>query len=293
MKACYAIEIITPKKILLRGLWFGPKRPKQVLVWVHGLGSSMFSMQTLATNFVDTKTAVLMFNNRGHDKISRLARANEKKIKKTHLAGAAHEVFTDCVDDIQGAVNFAKRQGVKNMYLAGHSTGCQKAIYWASRNPPAGGGGRGVKGIILLGAVSDLAAGTKLQGKQKIARTAAVARSLVARGKRHQLLPPGLWHEVLDAQRFLSLYTPDGVEEIFSYTQPTKNARTLKSVRIPVLVLWAEKEEFSNQPAREVGEWFKKHTQKGKIIILPRTGHLFRGAERRVVREVRQWMKKH
>ena len=293
MKACYAIEIITPKKILLRGLWFGPKRPKQVLVWVHGLGSSMFSMQTLATNFVDTKTAVLMFNNRGHDKISRLARANEKKIRKTHLAGAAHEVFLDCVDDIQGAVNFAKRQGVKIIYLAGHSTGCQKAIYWASRNPPAGGGGRGVKGIILLAPISDWAAEMKRQGKRKIARTATVARSLVARGKRHQLLRPGLWHEVLDAQRFLSLYTPDSVEEIFSYGQPQKNPRVLKSVRIPILILWAGKDEFSDRSPKKIMAWFGKHLKRGRAVIVPRVGHSFHGAERQVAHTIRRWMKKH
>ena len=287
MRVCYAVEIITPKKYFLRGLWFGSKTPKRTVVWVHGLGSSMFSKLSTVEKLIDKETAVLMFNNRGHDKISRLARTNERKISKTHLAGAAHEIFTDCVDDIQGAVNFARRQGMKNVFLAGHSTGCQKSIYWASRTK----GGRGVKGIILLGPTSDWAGETMLQGRQKIRTVTAVARSLVRRGKKHELLPPGLWHEVLDAQRFLSLYTPNSVEEIFSYAQPTKNPRTLESVRIPILVLWAEKDEFSDQPPQEVAEWFGTHTQKGKIIVLPRTGHLFRGAEVRVARTIRQWMK--
>ena len=30
--------------------------------------------------------------------------------------GEAHEVFTDCVDDIQGAVNLAKQKGAKEIY---------------------------------------------------------------------------------------------------------------------------------------------------------------------------------
>ena len=286
MRQCYAIEIITPKKVLLRGLWFGPKKAKRAYVWVHGLGSSVFSMQSLATRLVDGKTAVLMFNNRGHDKVSRIAHVGERLTRKTHLGGAAHEVFSESVDDIQGAVNFAKRQGVTKIFLAGHSTGCQKSIYWASRTR-----GRGVQGVILLAPVSDWAAETKRVGTRKVARAAHAARSLIARRKKHQLLPAGLWHEVLDAQRFLSLYTPDSIEEIFPYAQRKKNPRVLKSVRRPILVLWAEKDEFSDRPAAKAARWFEKHLQKGKTVIIPRTGHLFRGAENRVARTIRRWMK--
>ena len=286
MTPCHVVGIATPKKIFLRGLWFGPKRPKRVIIWVHGLGSSMFSKLSIVEKLVDPKTAVLVFNNRGHDKVSRLARADEKKIGKTHLAGAAHEVFTDCVDDIQGAVNFAKRQGAKETFLIGHSTGCQKSMYWASKKKD-----RAVKGIILLGPVSDWSAEMKLQGKRKLARAEKTARALLKRGKKHELLPLGVWHEVLDAQRFLSLYTPNSVEEIFTYAQPKKNPKVLRSVRVPVLVVWAEKEEFSDRPAGEAVAWFKKHLRKGKTVIIPRTGHLFRGAENRVALTIRRWMK--
>ena len=286
MTPCHVVGIVTPKRFFLRGLWFGPKRPKRVIIWVHGLGSSMFSKLSIVEKLVDPKTAVLVFNNRGHDKVSRLARADEKKIGKTHLAGAAHEVFTDCVDDIQGAVNFAKRQGAKETFLIGHSTGCQKSIYWASKKKD-----RAVKGIILLGPVSDWSTEMKLQGKRKLARAEGVARALLKRGKKHELLPPGVWHEILDAQRFLSLYTPDSIEEIFPYAQRKKNPRVLKSVRRPILVLWAEKDEFSDRPAEKAVAWFEKHLQKGKTVIIPRTGHLFRGAEKQVAGTIRRWMK--
>lgn len=286
MRQCYAIEIITPKKVLLRGLWFGPKKAKRAYVWVHGLGSSVFSMQSLATRLVDGKTAVLMFNNRGHDKVSRIAHVGERLTRKTHLGGAAHEVFSESVEDIQGAVNFAKRQGVKKIFLAGHSTGCQKSIYWASRTR-----GRGVQGIILLAPVSDWAAEMKRSGARKVARAMKAARALLKSGKKHELLPAGLWHEVLDAQRFLSLYTPDSIEEIFPYAQRKKNPRVLKSVRRPILVLWAEKDEFSDRPAEKAVAWFEKHLQKGKTVIIPRTGHLFRGAEKQVAGTIRRWMK--
>ena len=134
------VEIVTPKGVLLNGLWFGPAKPKCVVVWVHGLASSLWSRHSLIQKLIDANTAVLMFNNRGHDTISRVS--TEKK--RVGHAGGAHEVFTECVDDIDGAVKFAQKQGVKNVYLAGHSTGCQKSIYWAHKRAS-----KGVKGIML------------------------------------------------------------------------------------------------------------------------------------------------
>src|SRR3989344_3289855 len=103
MTPCFAIEIVTPKKVRLKGLWLGPKKTKRVIVWVHGIGSSMFSKLYTPEKLADSKTAVLVFNNRGHDKVSRIASTNETHIGATELGGGASEVFTECVDDIQGA----------------------------------------------------------------------------------------------------------------------------------------------------------------------------------------------
>ncbi len=288
MTPCFAVEIVTPKKVRLYGLWLGSKRPKRVVIWVHGLGSSMFSKLYLAEHLIDRETAVLVFNNRGHDKVSRLMRAGEKKIGKTSLAGAAHEVFTDCADDIQGAVTFAKRQGVKTIFLAGHSTGCQKSTYWAYKNA----GGRGVKGIILLAPMSDYAAAVVQHGKAKLARIASLARALVKRGKKHQLLPESIFAGADDAQRTLSLYSGEGAEEIFTYWDAQRNPIALKSVQTPLLVLLAEKDEYADRPAKNIAEWFGRHLrQTGRVKIIPKVTHGFKGGEKEVAREMRIFVK--
>lgn len=283
MTPCSVVEIPTRKGFRLRGLWFGPKRPKNTLVFVHGLGGSVFSMQSVVSKLADKHTAVLAFNNRGHDVVSTL---KHDKRKNLPAAGSAHEVFTECVDDIQGAINIARKQGCKNIFLAGHSTGCQKSMYWAHKKQ-----GRGIKGIILLAPVSDLAAETKRTGAKKIARAAKAAQALMRRGKKHALLPEGVWHEVLDAQRFLSLYSPEATEEIFSYMQPEKNSRILKSVRKPTLVLWAEKDEFgSSEPLKDITGWFSTNLHKGRIVIVSRVGHGFKKGEGKVVGEIRRFI---
>src|SRR3989344_5371271 len=129
VRPCHVVEIVTPKNVLLNGLWLGPKKPKRAIVWVHGLGSSMFSKLALAERLVDSQTAVIVFNNRGHDKVATISTASKRRIR----GGAAHEIFTDCADDIQGAINYAKKAGAKSVYLAGHSTGCPKSVYWGAK----------------------------------------------------------------------------------------------------------------------------------------------------------------
>lgn len=289
MRPCHAVEITTPKKFVLNGLWFGPKRPKRAIVFVHGLGGSVFSMGDTIAALADTTTAVLAFNNRGHDVVSGLKKAGPfKRVwNQRRYAGSAHEVFTDCIDDIQGAVNFARRTGVRSIYLAGHSTGCQKSVYWAHKK------GSGVKGVILLAPVSDYAGALHRHGKKKLERIASIARRMVREGKAHELLPRSLWpEEPDDAQRFLSLYTPESVEEIFPYVQEKRVPRLLRAVRIPTLVVWAGKDEYAERPAEEVVAWFGKHLRgKHRVVIIPRVPHRFTGGEKALAGAIRDFMK--
>ena len=247
----------------------------------------MFSKLDIAKGLTDTRTAVLVFNNRGHDKVSRVAYTNEKKVGKTELGGGASEIFTDCIDDIQGAINFARRYGAREIYLVGHSTGCQKSVYWASRKR-----GRGVKGIILLAPISDWAAETHLHGTKKVLQATKVAERMVHNKRAREFLPSELWHELLDAQRFLSLYDPNSVEEIFSYAQPRKHPRVFKSVHVPVLAIFAENDEFADRPVHALASWFQTNTQskRFKTAIIPGVYHGFKGAEKRVTREIKKFI---
>lgn len=287
MRPCNVVEIVTPKKFVLRGLWFGPKKPNRAIVWVHGLTGSVFGESGRISRLVNNDTAVFTFNNRGHDSVTRVSKLLKRGKKKSVLAGAAHESFTDCIDDIEGAINLVKKQKVKHIYLAGHSTGCQKSIYWASKK------GRGIRGIILLAPVSDYAGAAKRHGKRKIERAAAFARKLVRQGKPHELLPASVWSEELnDAQRFLSLYSSDSVEEIFCYAQPRKDPKTLKKVNIPILALWAGKDEFADRKPQAIKMWFQKHMvdKSFKFTTIPGVSHSFKGGEKLVAGIIRLWI---
>src|SRR3989344_1989253 len=239
LKPCFLVDIVTPKRFKLNGLWFGKAKPKRVIILVHGLSGSAF-WTSLAEALVDRHTAVVTFSNRGHNKVAKLYRLdNTKKGYHSVTAGQAHEVFTDCVDDIQGVIDFVRGAGVRDIYLAGHSTGCQKSVYYASRK----GNQKKIKGLILLAPLSDYAGAVKSDTGGRLWRATKVARGLVKRGKGHDLLLASVALGPIDAQRFLSLYTPDSAEEIFTYAQPKKNPKAFKSIQLPILTVFAEDDE--------------------------------------------------
>ena len=288
MRPAHIIEIVTPKKFILNGLWFGPTKPKRAIILVHGLTSSAFSMSGVVDALVDTQTAVITFNNRGFESVASVKQRISKKDRKWHLAGSAHEVFTDCVDDLQGAINLVRKAGVKDIYLAGHSTGCQKSIYWASKT-----GGKGVEGIILLAPLSDYACEKSADKGGRMQKATALARKLVKAKKPHELLPR--WASpimALDAQRYLSLYTPKSAEEIFTYGQPGVRSKTYESVKLPMLVLLADKDQYAERPAEKMIEWFAQNTRSKyfRAGIIPTVEHNFRGGEERLAQLVRQWI---
>ncbi|MEK7155979.1 MAG: alpha/beta fold hydrolase [Patescibacteria group bacterium] len=283
MRPAHVIEITTPKNFVLNGLWFGSEKPKRAIILVHGLTGSAFSGSGIVDALADDDTAVITFNNRGHDIISNLKQRVGAETKYS-LGGAAHEVFIDCLDDIEGAIRRVRQEGIKDVYLAGHSTGAQKIAYYTSKT-----GGKKIKGLILLGALSDYASERK---KPKLRSAAALAKRMVKAGKSKELLPLSAWWQYLDAQRFLSLYTPDSVEEIFMYSQPDKKPKIYQSVKIPMIAFFAGEDEYADRPAEKIAEWFTKHSKSSRFAthIISGVGHSLKDVEEQTARLIRKWL---
>ncbi|MGH9687422.1 MAG: alpha/beta fold hydrolase [Candidatus Acidiferrales bacterium] len=287
-KSCRCVQITTPKRYLLNGLWFGAERPKAAIIFVHGLGSNAFAHHDYLTSLVTGNSGVLFFSNRGHDGIAGIKKL-KPGAKKGYIyesSGVAHEVFTDCVDDIQGAVNLLVRRGARRIYLVGHSTGCQKITFYLSRVTNA----KRIAGAVLLCPISDYA-DAHHQNERKRMKAEVAAKKLVRRNRPHELLSAHLWRGPIDAQRFLSLYTPGSKEEIFTYAQPRTIPRTLRKVTAPLLVVFAGDDEYRDRDTLQIVEWFRNNlrSKKSAIRIVPGASHSFSGKEVAVARAIRRW----
>lgn len=291
-KNCEVVHIITPKKIKLNGLWFGLNNPRRTIIFVHGLSGSAFSSLNILTELVDENTSLLTFSNRGTAKISKIKKIDKRKRKgsTSFLMGEAHEIFTDCTDDIQGAVNLAKEKGAREIYLIGHSTGCQKSIYYLSQIKNQ----NNIKGVVLLCPLSDYADFIKSVEPSEAKMLQSIAKKLIKEGKPHELIPLNLWPYMHDAQRFLSLYTPDSKEEIFCYSQKNKNPKTFQKVRLPILVVFAEKDEYLDRPISKLIKWFSEKSKAIKIdfSIIKGADHGFSDKEQLVSEEMSKFIRR-
>lgn len=275
---CQPVRFATPKGIQLDGLHFAAPAAKRVIIFVHGLGGTMF-WPALVYKMAEKGTAVLSFNNRGHDKIAFVRKLLKNGKFKKIRAGSCHEVFADCVDDIQGAVDFCRHHGYKEIILVGHSTGCQKSVYYLARAREQ----KPIAGAVLLCPVSDYA-DALTHDKTIIRKAEVLARRLVRAGKEHQILPVEVWPQLHDAQRFLSLYTSDSVEEIFCYAT-SRRPLTLRKVTVPLLAVFAENDQYLDRPLAEISAWFAKNVRAKDFVIksVMNANHGFHGREKPVL----------
>ena len=275
------VRVRTRDGVWLDGVMTEPRRRRNVaLIWVHGLGSVFSSGQplirALSTRLNAAGVAYLKLNNRGHDAVARGSR---------RLAGAAFERFAESVEDIRAAIALARRAGYARVILAGHSTGANKVLHYVARRRD-----RRVIGLILLGPVSDVAAEMKRVGRRALQRRVAVAER-IARRDPLTLVPRafGFW----SAQRYLSLYRPGGIEDVFPYYRSSARWSALRRVRLPVPAIVGSRDEFLDRPARALIDAFARNATSARSftgIVIPRAHHGFQGQEPDLVHAMLRWI---
>jgi len=275
------VRIATRDGVWLDGVVAEPRgRRRTAVVWVHGLGSVFSSGQPLtrelSARLNEAGVAFFKLNNRGHDVVAGRGR---------HLAGAAFERFGQSVEDIRAMVAFARRCGYRRVVLAGHSTGANKVLHYAARAHD-----RRVVGIVLVGPVSDVAAEAKRLGARELRRRVAGAER-IARRDPDGLVPRvwGFW----SARRYISLYRPGEVEDVFPYYRPNARWTAFRAVRLPVAAILGGRDEFLDRPAGEVIEAFRGNAVRARSFtgaVVPRARHGFQGHERPLADLVARWV---
>jgi pimeloyl-ACP methyl ester carboxylesterase len=275
------VRIATRDGVWLDGVVAEPRgRRRTALVWVHGLGSVFSSGQPLtrelSTRLNAAGVAFFKLNNRGHDVVAGRGR---------HLAGAAFERFGQSIEDIRTMVGFARKCGYRRVVLAGHSTGANKVLHYGARVHD-----RRVRGIVLVGPVSDVAAEARRLGARELRRRVAGAER-IARRDPDGLVPRawGFW----SARRYISLYRPGEVEDVFPYYRSNGRWTTFRSVRLPVAAILGSRDEFLDRPAREVIEAFRQHAVRARSFtgtVVPRARHGFQGHERALADLLVSWI---
>ncbi len=290
MNPFYLSEITTGDGLVHQGIFFRPAKPgKKAILWIHGLTGRFYGDPLINDAFADECErfgwGFAAFNNRGHDVVANMRKTDGRK--KTGFAhkmiGAGLEVFADCVYDIDAAIGFLASEGFSEVVLVGHSTGANKACYYAGmRRDPR------MIAVVLAGPMSDRF--SKNTDRKLYDENLALMKKLVAEGKGDEILLRHFFP--MTAKRWLSLLSPGSKEDVFNYWDKKNVLTVFQKIRKPLLMVFAQNDETANKPVdkiKQVFDHYQRSTNYASIII-PETTHSYVGKEKEAVAAISSWV---
>lgn len=127
------LKIETKRGILLDSVLFGSGKSDTVLIAITGIHGNFYS-NPFYYNIGDTLSAagIDFVYAQTCDAFGEIRTANTHTGQEEAI-GSWNERFADAEDDVAAYINHAERQGYQHIYLAGHSLGANKVIYYLSR----------------------------------------------------------------------------------------------------------------------------------------------------------------
>lgn len=247
----------------------GPRRKKTLTVFVHGMGGNFFRSPFKKEFLLQGHrhgTDVLSIHNRGY------------------LDYTVDERFTDCLKDLDAVLTFARRKGYRRFILVGHSTGCQKIVYYQTRrNDPD------VKALVLAAPADDYGIAKRDLGS-RYAYWIRKAKKLVESGQGEERLPDCC--NGFTARRFLSCADPSKTEAaVFNYEGSLSHFRRLT---LPVLAYFGRDEQFATMPVDEMGAILEARSSSDQFTYRTVDGdHGFSGVERATVSMTFRWLSRN
>ncbi len=293
---CDFVQATAKDGVNLEGLVFVPEGGKvdAVGVWIHGLGSNFhrsYGRTTkLAKLFNDSGIAFATFDTRGHDVIAHSVRSDKRKKKgyRGITIGAAYERFEDSALDLDAIVDFLKKR-FKKIFLLGHSTGANKAVYYLAREREK------VDGGALISPVSDVPMIKKELGS-RYDEAINVAKNMIKRGDGDKLVPEALCANTYTAKRLLSLASGESTEQLFPNKSFRGPLRIFSKIKTPIIVIYAEMDDYlalEKVSAQDLIGSFAKFSKSKKFesFIGREADHSFTDCEEELGEVLINWIK--
>jgi len=291
MKQFYLAEIVTKDKLIHQGIFFKPKKPtKKAILWLHGLTDNFYgdlsALEALSGRCEKEGWGLASFNTRGHDIVASVKKLDPQNPKgQTSVSlGSSYENFADCVYDIDAAITFLKKQGFLQVILAGISTGANKVCYFAgTQKDPR------IAGVIMLSPISDV----PIESKSKHYKENVKQMKTLVKQRKGESLIRGISYLPLTPNRYLSLFDPGGIEDVFDYYSKQPKLTVFSSIKQPLCVVLAGADEYTDRPVSEILNVLEEHHRSTNFqgFIIPNAFHSFNGQEQEVVSAILHWVR--
>lgn len=270
-------EFETPDNFRLEGFLHNAKS-KTALIHLHGMNGFFWSNIGLNIFDVCKKLEIggFIINTRGKGIVTKLKSTISKD--KDVIFGTSFEIFEDCIHDINGAINFLKNKGYENFILSGHSTGCQKIIYYALNETVSN-----IQGLICLAPGDDL---NLMRNEENFKKEFKYAKE----NYDSKVIFSSELGGSFSAKRFYDLVKDDSTEgNLFNYKS---DLDYLKKIKIPILTIFGKDEEYALIPPQEMLNKISKNYMNNKSYTALISGnHGFTDGEEELKAEIEKWIK--
>lgn len=266
------VRINSNDNIEMVGILYEPEeKSKKIVIHVHGLCGNFYEnrlLDILAKTYTNKGISFLTFNNRGTNFVSELLKGNDFEI-----IGGCYEKFTDCLLDIEGAVNYAKVKGYTDIILEGHSYGCNKVVYYYNKKK-----NESIKKIVLLAPCDIPQECVKFLSKEEYEKAKRESTRLVSEGKQKQLIDFSVnANGKISAGTYYNDFLPNGKNDFIRYVDgENRKSEALASIDIPILVIFGDVDEcVLTQDIETVKKYLNNNIKDCNIQIIKGADHSY------------------
>jgi len=281
---CELIRIKTQDNLELQGLLFEPKeKTTQILIHVPGWTGNFYEnlfIDYFAKELLENKIAFLTFNTRGAGHVQDFIKKINSKQEYVMIGGSL-EKFEDSIYDIKAAVEFLNKKGYTNIILDGHSTACQKIVFYNNQTKDSR-----IKGLIFLEPTDDPSVAKKFLG-DRYDEAIETAKNMIIEKKGKDPMPNWVpFGKLLSAQKFISMSDPTSTEgKLFNYLGDLKEIRKIKC---PVLAVSGANTEYQEKPGEKL-EILKNKINDCETKLFP-SNHWFVNYEKELAKLISNWI---
>lgn len=286
------MKIVTTKStdgITFNGLMSEPSSPRGIIIHIHGMAGSVVLnsyYQPMHERYSKDGWAFLVGEHRGTGTVTQF---NSDKGGVT--IGNAYEIFEECVHDIQGWVNYAKKLGYKKIWLQSHSLGPSKVAYYMSTLTESN-----IEGLIWISPSDMVGLVHDEVGIKDHNLLFPEAQKFMSENKPRQLLSNFLWGDnMMSAQTYLSFFNEGAKDAIFNYGNQELGWGVVNSINVPVLAITGSKDDgvvavMDPYKAMNLLESQLINSPRKKTIVYDGAEHDFNGFENRIVDDVLEFI---
>lgn len=292
------VEFKTKDGLNLPGLLYETGKPDKIVIYLHGNGSTSIFYDEIEhrdlSEFLAKKgISLLKFNNRGAGIIKKFTIKNEDTEIRVPY-GMAFELIKECVYDIDAAVEFLKKLGYKEFYLAGASTGANKICVYDHYKP-----NNIFKKYVLISGGDDTGIYFSILGPENFVKFLKKAEEKIAINKGTEISPELLPYDLIFSyQGFYDIANPDGDYNCFPYLEVIQNIklstrplfRYFAGIKKPSIVIYGERDEASWNDANHVVGILKKYQPDLDYKIIKGADHRFTDKKKDLAKVIAEFL---